>query len=98
MLFHHLPKDEVLSTLVTNPEQGLSADQVSSLKEKYGENKLKEKKKKSLAARFFDQFKTGHSRHTDIGDNGIRMQFTDLVKQFKTVVRLADHGSIRVLD
>lgn len=57
MLFHHLPKDEVLNTLATNSEKGLSAEQIPALKEKYGENKLKEKKKKSLMARFADQFK-----------------------------------------
>ena len=57
MLFHNLPKDEVLKTLSSNAEQGLSKDQLPALREKYGENKLKEKKKKSTLARFADQFK-----------------------------------------
>ncbi len=57
MLFHHKPTDEVLKLLDTDAERGLSTAQVASLKEKYGENKLREKKKKTTLQRFFDQFK-----------------------------------------
>lgn len=38
-------------------EQGLTAEQVIANKEKYGENKLYEKKKKSIIAIFASQFK-----------------------------------------
>ena len=57
MLFHNKTKDETLSTLATNRESGLSAEQVAELQQKHGPNRLREKKKKSLAQRFFDQFK-----------------------------------------
>ncbi len=36
---------------------GLSAEEVAARREKYGENKLREKKKKTTMQRFFDQFK-----------------------------------------
>lgn len=57
MLFHSKTKDEVLSNLSTSAKKGLSAQQAKELKEKYGENKLREKKKKTNLQRFFDQFK-----------------------------------------
>ena len=57
MLFHNKTKDETLSTLATNRESGLSSAQVAELQQKHGPNRLREKKKKSLAQRFFDQFK-----------------------------------------
>ena len=57
MLFHNKTKDETLKTLSTNRESGLSAAQVAELQQKHGPNRLREKKKKSLAQRFFDQFK-----------------------------------------
>ena len=49
--------EEVLSNLETNELKGLSADAVREKQEKYGPNKLREKKKKTLFARFIDQFK-----------------------------------------
>ena len=57
MLFHSQPIDEVLKSLNANAETGLSLNAVKSLIEKYGENKLQEKKKKSTFSRFVDQFK-----------------------------------------
>ena len=54
---HNQTTDETLKTLSSDMERGLSAEQVRYLQEKHGENKLREKKKKSLAARFLDQFK-----------------------------------------
>ena len=57
LLFHHQTKEEVLEFFKTDETNGLSADAVSSLKEEFGENKLKEKAKKTLAQRFFAQFK-----------------------------------------
>ncbi len=41
----------------TDIEKGLTTQKASDLRGKYGENKLKEKKKKSTLQRFFDQFK-----------------------------------------
>ena len=57
MLFHNKSKEETLNALCTNRESGLSAAQVAELQQKHGPNRLREKKKKSLAKRFFDQFK-----------------------------------------
>ena len=57
MLFHNKSKEEVLNLLSTNRENGLSSQQVTELQQKHGPNRLREKKKKSLAQRFFDQFK-----------------------------------------
>ena len=54
---HDLSKEEVITKLSTDIEKGLSLEQVADLKAKYGENKLKEKKKKTNLQRFFEQFK-----------------------------------------
>ncbi|MBO7273868.1 MAG: HAD-IC family P-type ATPase, partial [Clostridia bacterium] len=57
MLFHKKRKQETINTLGTIRENALTAAQVTNLQQKYGPNRLREKKKKSLAQRFFDQFK-----------------------------------------
>ena len=57
MLYHYQKKQEVLESLSSNPQTGLSTQQVEQLTEQYGPNRLKEKKKKSNLQRFFDQFK-----------------------------------------
>ena len=48
------PQNELLKELCVDPKVGLSAVQVKERLEKYGENRLREKKKKSNLARFFD--------------------------------------------
>ncbi len=50
-------KNDVISKLETNLTVGLSQQKADELLKKYGANKLKEKKKKTTAQRFFDQFK-----------------------------------------
>ncbi len=57
MTFHDKSRDDALAELSADAKRGISSDKLSSLQEKYGENKLKEKKKKTLVGRFFDQFK-----------------------------------------
>lgn len=57
MSYYFKSAEETLAALKTNRESGLSAEQVTELREKYGENRLKEKAKKTLFARFLDQFK-----------------------------------------
>ena len=57
MLFHDLSKDEVLSSLSSDIEKGLTSEEVAARLEKHGPNKLREKKKKTLFGRFADQFK-----------------------------------------
>ncbi len=54
---YHEPLDEVVQKLGSNTHDGLTSEQVNSLKEEYGANALKEKKKKTLIGKFFDQFK-----------------------------------------
>ncbi len=57
MSAHNQSKEQVLKMFSTNETQGLTDSQVKELTEKYGENKLREKKKKSTFQRFMDQFK-----------------------------------------
>ena len=56
MQFHHERSEAVLKNLGTTLG-GLTDDQVRQKRSEFGENKLKEKKKKSNVQRFFDQFK-----------------------------------------
>ena len=57
MNFHAKENEAVLVDLVTDQKTGLSGEEVKSRQEKYGENKLQEKKKKTMFQRFMDQFK-----------------------------------------
>ncbi len=57
MNFHAKENEAVLADLVTDQKLGLTSDEVKSRQEKYGENKLQEKKKKTMFQRFMDQFK-----------------------------------------
>lgn len=57
MLFYNQTKEQVLSHFKTDENQGLTTQQINDLKAKYGENKLKEKKKKTTFQRFIAQFK-----------------------------------------
>ncbi len=51
------PMNELLNELQVDRNTGLSAAEVSARREKYGENKLREAKKKTTFQRFLDQFK-----------------------------------------
>ncbi len=57
MTFHNLKSDEVISSLSTDIQTGLSQAEAQSRLEKSGLNKLREKKKKTTFQRFIDQFK-----------------------------------------
>ena len=57
MNFHSIDKDEVLRLLKSDRTKGLSSEAVLESQAKHGENKLKEKKKKTTLQRFLDQFK-----------------------------------------
>ncbi len=57
MLFYDKTKEQVLEHFGTIEATGLSSAQVDEQKAKYGENKLKEKKKKTMFQRFIDQFR-----------------------------------------
>lgn len=54
---HNQSKFEVLNLLETDGQKGLSSVEAADRKQKYGENKLSEKNKKTLLRRFFEQFK-----------------------------------------
>lgn len=55
-MWHMLRTEEVARRLKTSVKLGLAEDEIVSRKEKYGENKLEEKKKESIAIRFIKQF------------------------------------------
>lgn len=57
MTFHQLSSTEVLQELHSSPSTGLNSQQVVERLEQFGENKLREKKKKSNFQRFLAQFK-----------------------------------------
>lgn len=56
-MFYNQSKEEVLQNLKSDLNRGLTADAVGKLQEKYGENKLKEKRKRTNFERFVEQFK-----------------------------------------
>ncbi len=55
--FYSQKLDEVLNELATDKQKGLTAEKVTALAQKYGQNKLREKKKKTTLQRFAEQFK-----------------------------------------
>ena len=57
MIYHNEPIDSVLTELESNSQIGLRSSDVAILLAEYGDNKLKEKKKKTNFQRFLDQFK-----------------------------------------
>ena len=57
MTFHNESVDTALKQLSSDPVSGLSSSKAEEALQTYGENKLKEKQKKSMISRFIDQFK-----------------------------------------
>ncbi len=57
MSFYNESREAVLKGLDVESPHGLNAEQVQQRREKYGPNKLKEKKKKTFLQRFLDQFR-----------------------------------------
>lgn len=55
-MWQTLRKEEVLRQLDTDEKQGLTEKEVKERKEKYGKNKLEEKKKESFIVKFIKQF------------------------------------------
>ena len=54
---HNCMGEEIVQKLNSNSETGLTSAQVADLQAKHGENRLREKKKKTTLQRFLDQFK-----------------------------------------
>ena len=57
MTYHQLPASEAVQTLNSDSSRGLRSEQVQERLASVGENKLKEKKKKTNVQRFLAQFK-----------------------------------------
>lgn len=57
MVPHEESLPQIAAHFTSDLVRGLQAQQVTALRQKYGENKLKEKQKKTLLQRFLDQFK-----------------------------------------
>ena len=57
MSFYNQSREEVLNRLEVESPKGLTMEQVKQRLENYGENKLREKKKKTFMQRFLDQFR-----------------------------------------
>ena len=57
MIFHNEPIQNALKELDTDPSTGLRHTQATVKLQTHGENRLKEQRKKSLPARFVEQFK-----------------------------------------
>ncbi len=57
MIFHDKDSKRVLEILETNENSGLNTNQITERQEKYGLNKLNEKRKKTTFERFISQFK-----------------------------------------
>ena len=55
-MWHTLIKDEVIRKLQTSSKTGLREEEVNKRQEKYGKNKLKDKKKESILVKFIKQF------------------------------------------
>ena len=55
-MWHTLIKDEVIRRLQTSSKIGLREEEVKKRQEKYGKNRLKDKKKESILVKFIKQF------------------------------------------
>ena len=57
MIEHFEKSEAVISHYQSNAESGLTTSQAEALRTQYGPNRLREKKKKTMLQRFFEQFK-----------------------------------------
>ena len=57
MTAHHSTRESVIRELDSDQSRGLNSEQIAEKRSRFGENKLREKKKKSYLQRFIDQFK-----------------------------------------
>ena len=55
-MWHMLKTEEVVSRLQTSTKMGLADNEITIRKEKYGANKLQEKKKENIVIKFIKQF------------------------------------------
>ena len=71
MNFHHESLENVLAEMNTIEDTGLASSEVKKRAEQYGKNKLQEKKKRSMLARFFIYHVFGASLVGSNNYNGI---------------------------
>ncbi|MBS6196090.1 MAG: calcium-translocating P-type ATPase, PMCA-type [Clostridiales bacterium] len=57
MKFYNVSEEAVIKELSSDAVKGLSESEIAARQKQYGENRLKEKKKKTAFQRFIDQFK-----------------------------------------
>ena len=57
MLYHYKTIEDSIKELSTDENIGLKTEEADRIRQTVGENKLQEKRKKTLLARFFEQFK-----------------------------------------
>ena len=57
MAYHNESTEEILRALGADPDTGLTGETAAARLAEHGENRLREKKKKSTLRRFLDQFK-----------------------------------------
>ena len=57
MIWHSAELNDLINELGTDEKLGLTSEDAQRRLEKYGKNQLNQKKKKTMAQRFFDQFK-----------------------------------------
>ena len=57
MIFHNTKAEDAIASLDSNLSKGLSEKQAAEKLTQHGENRLREKKKKTNFQRFLDQFK-----------------------------------------
>ena len=57
MIWHSAELNDLINELGTDEKLGLSSEEAQRRLEKYGKNQLNQKKNKTIAERFFDQFK-----------------------------------------
>ncbi|MBR6767347.1 MAG: HAD-IC family P-type ATPase, partial [Clostridia bacterium] len=57
MIVHNVSAEKIVQELHSDIERGLNENQVQEKRAKYGDNRLREKKKKTQFQRFMDQFK-----------------------------------------
>ena len=76
-MWQTLEKNDVIRRLNTKEREGLTEEEVKIRQEKYGKNKLKDKKKESIIIKFIKQF----------NDNNINNCFNNISGNIKNARR-----------
>ena len=90
--WYNLSVKETETKLETNLEEGLTTEQVTKAREKYGYNELKAQKKKSLFVKFLEQFKD-FNFHIIINTHS-NLMLSDIPKENVIVLDRKDNKTI----